>query len=183
MPAATKVWTLEELHSLPDDGNKYELIHGVLYVTPSPTDQHETIASRLTRLLDPYVAQQGLGFVYHPRAVLNVDGCEVEPDLMVRQPNTTAGAKWANAPRPSLIIEIASPSTRRRDRTDKRDFYLECDIPDYWIVDGEARTVAVVRPDRPDLVEHEAVRWEPSGSSEPFIARCIDIFGPEPGDI
>jgi Uma2 family endonuclease len=179
MPAATKVWTLEELHSLPDDGNKYELIHGVLYMTPGPTDQHETIAARLTRLLDPYVAKHGLGYVYHPRAVFNIDGSEVEPDLMVRRPNTSPGGKWANAPRPSLIVEIASPSTRRRDRTDKRDFYLEYHIPDYWIVDGDARTITVVRPDRPDVVEREAVRWEPDGASEPFVAQCVDIFGPD----
>src|ERR1043166_3416183 len=83
MPATTKVWTLEDLHSLPDDGKKYELIRGVLCVTPGPTDQHETIAARLTRLLDPYVARQGLGYVYHPRAVFNIAGSEVEPDLMV----------------------------------------------------------------------------------------------------
>ena len=53
MPATTKVWTLEELHSLPDDGNKYELIRGELFVTPAPTNDHETISARLTRLLDP----------------------------------------------------------------------------------------------------------------------------------
>lgn len=35
--AETKVWTLEELHSLPEDGNKYELLHGELFVTPPPT--------------------------------------------------------------------------------------------------------------------------------------------------
>ena len=179
MTTEVKRWTIEELHSLPEDGNKYELIHGVLYVTPGPTDQHETIAARLTRLLDPYVAKQGLGYVYHPRAVFNIDGSEVEPDLMARQPNTAAGGKWVDAPRPSLIVEIASPSTRRRDRTDKRDFYLEYHIPDYWIVDGDARTITVVRADRPDIVEREAVRWEPDGASEPFIAQCLDIFGPD----
>lgn len=182
MSAATKVWTLDELHSLPDDGNKYELIHGVLYVTPAPTDQHETIAARLTRLVDPYVARQRLGYVYRPRAVFNIDGSEVEPDLMVRQPNTTAGAKWENAPLPSLIIEIASPSTRRRDRTDKRDFYREYHIPDYWIVDGDMRTITVVRPRQQDIVERDAVRWEPAGASEPFVAHCIDVFGPEPDE-
>lgn len=178
MPTATKVWTLEELHSLPDDGNKYELIHGALFVTPGPTDQHETIAARLARLLDPYVARQGLGFVYRPRAVFNVGGSEVEPDLMVRRPNTTAGAKWENAPRPSLIVEIASPSTRRRDRTTKRDFYLECEIPCYWLVDGDTRTITIVQAGRPDIVERETLRWNPDGASEPFIARCVDIFGP-----
>jgi Uma2 family endonuclease len=183
MAAATKVWTLDELHSLPDDGNKYELIHGVLYVTPGPTDQHETIAARLTRLLDPYVAQQGLGYVYRPRAVFNIDGSEVEPDLMVRQPNATPGAKWANAPLPSLIVETASPSTRRRDRTDKRELYAEYHIPAYWIVDGDARTITVVQPGRADLVERETIRWTPDDSSEAFVAPCIDIFGPDPGDL
>src|SRR3954464_1486124 len=73
MHMATKLkrWTLEELHSLPDDGNKYELIHGELFVTPAPSDGHETISARLTRMLDPYVEAQGLGFVYRPRAVFS----------------------------------------------------------------------------------------------------------------
>ncbi len=46
-------WTLAELHRLPDDGNKYELVRGDLFVTPPPTDAHETILARLTRILDP----------------------------------------------------------------------------------------------------------------------------------
>ncbi len=76
MATATKRWTLEELHRLPDDGNKYELVRGDLFVTPPPTDAHETILARLTRLLDPYVAAHGLGFVYRPRAVLRFEGSE-----------------------------------------------------------------------------------------------------------
>ena len=63
-----KKWTLEELHSLPDDGNKYELIRGQLFVTPPPTDAHETICARLHRLLDPYVAANGLGLTTSFRA-------------------------------------------------------------------------------------------------------------------
>ena len=51
VPTKTKVWTLEELHSLPDDGNKYELVHGELFVTPPPTVDHEEIAARLDRVL------------------------------------------------------------------------------------------------------------------------------------
>ena len=94
VPTNTKVWTLEELHSLPDDGNKYELVHGDLFVTPAPTVQHEEILVRLTRILAPFVTENGLGEVYHPRAVIQFQGSEVEPDLMVRQshpdpPSTT----------------------------------------------------------------------------------------------
>ena len=61
-------------------------------MTPSPNADHETILARLSRLLEPFVAAQGLGFVYDPRAVLRIAGSEVEPDLMVRRP---AGAREA----------------------------------------------------------------------------------------
>src|SRR4051794_26209806 len=85
MATATKLWTLPEVHSLPDDGNTYELVPGVLYVTPPPLDEHETIAARLARILDPYVAAQGLGLVFRPKAVFRIGkDVEVEPDLMVR---------------------------------------------------------------------------------------------------
>ena len=53
MAATKNGWTLEQLRSLPDDGNKYELIRGELFVTPPPADDHATIAARLARLLDP----------------------------------------------------------------------------------------------------------------------------------
>ena len=77
-----------------------------------------------------------------------------------------------------MIVGIGSPSTHRRDRTDKRAFYLEYQIPHYWIVDGERRTITVVRPGLPDVVERETIRWDPGGASEPFVARCGDVFGP-----
>ena len=64
MATVTKQWTLEEVHSLPDDGNKYELVRGELFVTPPPTDPHETIAARLSALLTPYVEREKLGYVY-----------------------------------------------------------------------------------------------------------------------
>src|SRR5215470_17543781 len=76
MAAAIKHWTLDELHRLPDDGNKYELVRGELFVTPAPSVGHETILARLSRALEPYVAQHGLGFVFHPRAVVRAEGSE-----------------------------------------------------------------------------------------------------------
>ena len=74
MATETKQWTLAELHRLPDDGNTYELVRGVLFVTPAPTPPHQTIDARLNALLTPYVIQQRLGYVYHPRAVLVFEG-------------------------------------------------------------------------------------------------------------
>ena len=60
----TKVWTLDEVHSLPDDGNTYELVRGELFVTPPPTVNHEEIAARLNRILVPFVATHQLGNVF-----------------------------------------------------------------------------------------------------------------------
>src|SRR5689334_6908083 len=98
-----KRWTIDEVESLPDDGNKYELIYGELFVTPPPTVSHETILARLTRILDSYVAANGLGYVYRPRAVIRVDpDVEVEPDLMIRQPPDDLESNWASQPLPIL---------------------------------------------------------------------------------
>ena len=178
---AKKRWTLEELDSLPDDGNKYELIHGELFVTPPPTFQHETILARLTRILDPYVAANNLGFVYHPRAVIRVgDDSEVEPDLMVRQPPADETVGWTNAPLPILVVEVASDSTRRRDRVEKRNIYAEVGIPEYWMVDGDDRTVRIIRSGQSDVTSGDTFTWHPAGVAEPLRIATVDIFGPLP---
>ena len=172
----TKVWTLEEVHSLPDDGNKYELVRGELFVTPPPTDYHETISARLTRLLDPFVAANGLGLVYRPRAVMRFEGSEVEPDLMVRQAHPKPEKNWDRAPIPRLIVEIISDSTRRRDYNQKKSLYQDAGV-EYWIVDAERCTVTIVRAGEPDRVEREAIRWTPLASRSALILGISDIFG------
>jgi Uma2 family endonuclease len=178
MATATKRWTLEELHSLPDDGNKYELIHGELFVTPPPTDDHETIAARLTRILDPYVAQHGLGLVYHPRAVLRFEKSEVEPDLMVRQPQHDRTADWDRAPIPILVIEILSPYTRRRDQLQKRDFYMmDVGVPEYWIVDREQSSITQLRPGVEEHVTRVHLTWSPAGVTTPLTFDLAAVFG------
>lgn len=176
MATEVKRWRLEELHSLPDDGNKYELIHGELFVTPAPSDDHETVAARLTRLLDPYVAANGLGLVYRARAVFRFEGSEVEPDLMVRAEAPGIGNDWERAPLPILIAEVFSPTTRRRDQTYKKDFYEEVQIPEYWMIDPERREVTVFRAASKTTVKDTFV-WHPSGADEPLTISVASICG------
>jgi Uma2 family endonuclease len=104
-PSATKLWTLEELHSLPDDGNKYEFVRGELFVTPPPSEEHEAILTRVSFLLEPYVSKHGLGHVYAPRSVVRLEGSEVEPDRMVRRRSPEGGL--ANARRGPSSWETA----------------------------------------------------------------------------
>jgi len=170
-------WTLEEVHALPEDGNKYELVHGELWVTPAPTNRHETILARLTRILDPYVEAQALGFVYRPRAVFRVGrDMEVEPDLMVRQPHPDPDGSWETAPLPILVVEVVSRSTRRRDFGAKRELYMEKGIPEYWIVDHGPCTITVVKPGRDAEVVTDRLTWAPSGASEPLVFELARVF-------
>ncbi len=178
MAATTKHWTLEELHSLPDDGNKYELVHGELFVTPAPAPRHESVLQRLTHTLEPYVTTHGLGDIYHPRSVVRVKGSEVEPDLMVRTHPSNDDVPWEEWPVPILVVEVISDSTRRRDQEQKRDFYInDARIPEYWIVDPERRTITSVRAGAEDHIASETMTWAPAGATEPLTFAVSDIFG------
>jgi Uma2 family endonuclease len=178
MHMATKLkrWTLEEVHSLPDDGNKYELIRGQLFVTPPPAPEHEAVAARLTHKLVPYVDAQRLGMVYHPRAVIQFEGSEVEPDMMVRQ-MLKKRIKWDRQPVPILVVEILSPYTRRRDQTDKRSLYMDAGVDEYWIVDPEQRTIRSIRRDGADIVNVDTLAWNPAGATQPLLISVSEILG------
>ncbi len=177
MATSTKQWTLQEVHSLPDDGNKYELVLGELFVTPPPTDEHETILARLSRILDPFVAANGLGMVYHPRAVMRFEGSEVEPDLMVRQAHTDRDGSWDDAPTPILVAEVLSGSTRRRDHVQKRDLYLNAGVAEYWVIDPEGRNVRIVRAGNADEIAAEQFTWAPKETAESLVINVPALFG------
>src|SRR5262249_18899972 len=172
-------WTLRELHRLPEDSNKYELVRGELFVTPPPTDEHETIAAKLTMILGPYVRTHGLGQVYRPKAVMRFQGSEVEPDLMVRREHPDPrgiDSDWTRAPIPILVVEIASPYTRHRDRAEKKTLYLDAGVDEYWTVDPETEEVMIVRTGEADRVETKAVAWTPTGVSEALTFEIAELF-------
>lgn len=158
MPA--KAWTLEELHRLPDDGNKYELIRGELFVTPPPSVDHEEILARLHATLAAYVEKHGVGRVYRPRAVIRFEGSEAEPDLMVRPLSPGIhGNAWDKLPPPLLVVEVLSPTTRRRDLVNKREYYLDAGAGEYWVIDSEQREIRVIRRGEQDVIVRESLVW------------------------
>ena len=175
MATETRPWTLEDLHRLPDDGNKYELVYGELFVTPPPSPSHEEIDAILLRLLIPYVERWKLGRVYTARAVIRAVESEVEPDLMVR-PVGPSMEDWTMLPLPIFIIETSSRSTRRRDLGKKRELYLDLGVPDYWVVDRESRSIQIVRTAVDDVVEHERAVWHPLAADEPLLVDVHELF-------
>lgn len=176
MATHIKRWTLEEVHSLPDDGNRYELVDGELFVTPPPSVGHEEVLAVLTPILSDYVRRWRLGRVYHPRAVIRARGSEVEPDLMVRPVAASPSAEWSELLLPILVVEISSGTTRRRDQMQKRAFYLRLGIPEYWIVDRRAGTIWVVRPGLDDLACKDSLIWQPTGAAEPLVLDVSRVF-------
>lgn len=175
MPAKTSRWTISQLHRLPEDGNRYELVRGELFVTPAPTNAHEIIITVLHELLLPFVQKHGLGRIYRPRAVVRVrPHSEVEPDLFVRPPS--AATTWEQAPVPILVVEITSESTRRRDHIQKRQLYVDLGIAEYWVVDVEERSVLVVKPGKDDVVATETLTWHPANCPESLVIDPRALF-------
>ena len=176
MPA--NAWTLEELHRLPDDGNKYELIRGELFVTPPPSVDHEEVLARLSTVLTRYVEKHGLGRVYHPRAVVRFERSEAEPDLMVRSvPFGVYGNAWEKLPPPLLVVEVLSPFTRRRDLVEKREYYLDAGAAEYWVLDGEHRELRVIRRGVEDVLIRDVLVW-PAVPAEPLTLELAELFSP-----
>ncbi len=166
MAQTTHSWTLAELDRLPDDGNKYELVDGELFVTPAPSPAHEALATELLHLLYPYVKAQRIGNLVFPRSVVRQLGSEVEPDMMVRPATPTRPKTWAEMPIPSLVVEISSRTTQRRDNEQKRAFYLRIGVAEYWIVDRFTRTIRVVTANAEDVTCDSELVWFPAGATE-----------------
>lgn len=167
MATATGPWTVAQRDALPDDGNRYEVVDGELFVTPMPAPRHEIIAKRLFLLLDGYVVKHGLGSAFPSRSDVVFDGRNVVvPDVVVFPvKDEDLPKRWADAPKPLLVVEVRSPTTWRRDVGAKRHLYVEREVPEYWIVSDEDLTVTVVRPKREDETATRVLRWHPRGAS------------------
>jgi Uma2 family endonuclease len=165
--AAVRGWTYEEFARLPDDGNRYEVIAGDVYVTPPPDTSHQEASARLfMELRDFATRKHGLGQVlYAPVAVVLSDGDYVEPDIVfLRSDHAHYRTRRAIEGPPDLVVEILSPTTSRRDRGLKRERYARFGVREYWIVDADRRRVEVYRlwddADTPMIVA-DRLAWQP----------------------
>lgn len=166
MPHASEQWTADRVRALPDDGNRYELVSGELVVTPSPRGAHQVVLIRLIRRLDPWLEGTGAGHLMVPPADVSLGEDEIlQPDLFVYRTATGQELQdWSDITELVLAIEILSPSTARYDRTLKRHRYQRARVPEYWIVDLDARLIERWRPDdtRPEILS-DRIGWRPDG--------------------
>ena len=138
-------WTYADYAALPDDGRRYELMDGVLLMSPSPTPNHQFIVGRLFFYLCQYVDFAGLGRVLHaPLDVELAPKTVCQPDVLVLLGKNIAKiAEKRIIGAPDLAIEVASPGTAAYDRLTKTYTYARYGVQEYWIVDPRACSIEV----------------------------------------
>jgi Uma2 family endonuclease len=172
-------WTVDRALALPDDGRRHEVLDGELFVTPAPSWRHQEVIEALYPKLRDYVVKHGLGWaklspadiVFSPRRLL-------QPDLFVVPPHDGGKPRaWAEVKSLLLAVEVLSPSTAHADRNRKRVIYQNERVPEYWIVDADARLVERWRPgdDRPEIILDE-LTWRPREDAEPFRLLLEPLF-------
>ena len=145
MAATIPYYTVEDLERFPHDGNRYELLDGVLLVAPAPGTPHQVIASRMAFALSSAVQAPGYAFVCTPGVVSFPPKTQLEPDILVIPARYPISEKWVDTTEHWLAVEILSRSSRVYDREFKRDAYLTLGVREVWLVDKWERSVEVSR--------------------------------------
>jgi Uma2 family endonuclease len=179
MPLHTPLYTVADVRALPDDGNRYEVIAGQLFVTPAPGTRHQRILANLFLLVGTYVKRHKLGEAWFaPLDVVFGAHTLVEPDLLfVRGARLHIVTERELTGPPDLAVEVVSPSSVRADRGRKRQLYLDEGVAEYWVVDPERGSVEVQRAAGTVSVYTDAFTWQPDEAVEPLLLDVRDLLG------
>ena len=147
--------TYADLLLLPDDGLRHELIDGVHYVTASPVTKHQRILRHLAVEIELWLRHHPIGEMFFaPLDVVLTNIDVVVPDLIYISQERSAGLEVKGMfAAPDLAVEILSPSTRKRDKTLKRQLYAREDIREYWLIDPDRNRVEVFRKEGQSYVQ------------------------------
>ena len=158
---------------------RYELIDGELLVSPAPRPVHQVAVSALLQELMPYVGECALGLVLMGPADIRLGSrTTAQPDVFVVPPDAGFdGRTWDSIAKLSLVVEVLSPSTAGYDRLTKRVFYARQGVPEYWVVDCDARLIEVSRPTDPRVELYAGeLRWHPAGAPGPLVVDVPAFF-------
>jgi Uma2 family endonuclease len=137
--------TYDDLQSLPDDGNRYELIFGEIVMSPSPRARHQQTIADLAFAMREFARAHRLGDVYFaPFDVRFSNLSVVQPDIFFLSVSHIRRLTQLYVDgAPDLVVEVLSPSNRAVDLIKKAALYLNYAVPEYWVVDPESETITV----------------------------------------
>ncbi len=134
------VTTADDYFRMPDDGFRYELVRGVLVMTPSPSFWHQEIVEMISRSINDYAVGRGIGKAAVAPLDVSLNSTTVyQPDIMFFSRDKVAARRESIAVLPDLVVEVGSPGTALKDLQVKKADYETAGIPEYWIVDPSNR--------------------------------------------
>ena len=150
-------YTVDDLDSFPDDGNRYELLDGVLLVTPAPRPVHQIVAFRIAARL---ALQLGTtAHVVGPGAISVPPGTQLQPDVLVYPSRYPPDTDWARVTEHWLAVEVLSRSSRIYDREFKRDAYFALGVREVWLVDVRDHSVELCRGRGEGETVRDVITW------------------------
>lgn len=166
---------------LEDDGQRYELIDGELFVTPTPAEIHQLVVGELYARLREYLRVFGAGkAMISPADVRRGDRTRnrVQPDVFVLRLTDGKRPEYPYELHDLLLaVEVASPGSRRLDHHIKRELYLRERVEECWVIDPDARNVLLWRGSSdPGEILSERVEWEVVGASGPLVLELDEFF-------
>lgn len=177
MPLPLPTYTTDDLRAFPRDGFRYELLDGLLLVTPAPGSAHQFVLSRLGTAIGTYVGKDGPAIPVCPGEIEVAPKTLLDPDLLVVPTRFPPGTKWTAMSGWWLAVEVFSPGSHRYDRDYKRDAYLALGVHQVWLVDLEEKCVFVSRPGAPpDVCHAERLTWHPPEMPAPLVIELSEIF-------
>lgn len=169
-------YTVEDLERFPDDGNRYELLDGVLIVTPAPRLAHQRVAVGIAARLWNTVEVPGIGCVAGPGAISAPPFSQLEPDVLVFPARFGSAQKWTDVTEHWLAVEVLSRSSRFYDREYKRDAYFQLGVRQVWLVDIEDRSVDIWHSRVGHEVVRDVIRWQVPASPLEVMIALADLF-------
>jgi Uma2 family endonuclease len=156
-------WTSADLELLPEDGKRYEIVDGELFVSKQPHWYHQLVCVRICSRLDAWSDETAAGEANLAPGVIFDDDDDVAPDVVWISRDRLASALAADGKlhaAPELVVEVLSPGEKqeRRDREVKRKLYSRRGVEEYWIVDWRSRAVEVYRSEQGELSAVETLR-------------------------
>lgn len=181
MAALLLRYTVDDLDSFPDDGNRYELVDGALLVTPAPMPAHELV---LLRIRDQLVGHLGRTALVFTRGAVELrPRNHLEPDLLVFPADQPVARRWSEMHGFWLAVEVSGRHSRRYDRDVKHQAYLRLGVPEVWRVDLLDRCVEVRRTDQLGLTVHrDRLDWRAPGAAAALSLDLAAVFAEIQGD-
>ncbi len=144
-------WTYADWETLPDDGNRYEVIEGILYMSTAPSYFHQWIIKRLYRFWGIRVEEQGLAYTDLAPIGVIMPGCDpVQPDFVVVLASRASIIQDRRIRGvPDLIVEVMSPGNPDFDKDVKLNAYARCGVPEYAIIDPAEKTLSLYPLEKP----------------------------------